>query len=130
MSISAMFDQLGAPLANIRWSWGGIRADGTVVLRVWQNETKRIDGKLCMQLTHHQAFAGRETNLGYQERLAHVERVRSGAKCQMIMCIPKDTKSEPRAIKRFIEREVFIGGGVIDHDGDFWVPIAAREAIH
>ncbi len=37
MSITAMFENLGAPLANSRWSWGGVRQDGAVVLRVWQN---------------------------------------------------------------------------------------------
>jgi hypothetical protein len=130
MSISAMFEQLGAPLANIRWSWGGIRPDGTVVLRVWQNETKRIDSRTHIQLTHRKTFVGRENNLGYQERLAQVERVRSGVKCHMIMCIPKDTKTEPREIKRFIECEIFVAGDVIEHDGDYWVPIAARESIH
>lgn len=130
MSISTMFEQLGAPLANIRWSWGGVRPDGTVVLRVWQNETKRIDGKLCMQLTHHQAFVGRENYRGYQERLSHVEILRTGAKCHMIMCIPKDAKTEPREIKAFIEREIFVAGDVIEHDGDYWASIAARESIH
>lgn len=130
MSISAMFERLGAPLANPRWSWGAVRQDGTVVLRVWQNETKRIDGRLCIQLTHHQVFAGRESNLGHQERLAHVERIRTGAQCLMVVCIPKDTMTDPRAIKTFVDRDVLVAGDVFENDGDYWAPIATRLAVH
>ncbi|MHB1403171.1 MAG: hypothetical protein ACYCWB_12310 [Thiobacillus sp.] len=107
MSITALFEKLGAPLANSRWSWGGIREDGSVVLRVWQNETKRIGDKTHVQLTHRAVFAGREDNLGYQERNRHVEHIRAGAHCYMVMCEPKSTQAVPREIKSFNEREFF-----------------------
>ena len=129
MSITALFEKLGAPLANSRWSWGGMREDGSVVLRVWQNETRCIDGKLHIQLTHHQVFAGREDNLGYQERNRHTEQILAGARCYMVMCEPKSTQTVPREIKDFNEREVFVAGRVIEHDGDLWVPIADRKPV-
>jgi hypothetical protein len=84
MSISNLFKKLGAPLANVRWSWGGLRPDNAVVLRVWQNETKKRDGKLWAQLTHHQEFFGKEKDLGYQERNRHVALVAAGAPCYLI----------------------------------------------
>ncbi len=127
MSITAMFEQLGAPLANPRWSWGGVRQDGSVVLRVWQNETRRIDGRLHVQLTHYAEFVDREDNMGYQERLRHVAHIQAGARCYMVMCEPKDTKAVPRDIKDFNEREVFVAGALVEHDGDMWVPIADRK---
>lgn len=127
MCITTMFEQLGAPLANSRWSWGGVRQDGSVVLRVWQNETKRIDGKLHIQLTHYAEFAGREGNVGYQERLRHVSHIRAGAACYMVMCEPKDTKAIPREIKDFNRREVFVAGPPVEHESNLWVPIADRK---
>ena len=126
MSITALFEKLGAPLANSRWSWGGMREDGSVVLRVWQTETRRIDGKLHIQLTHHEVFAGREDNLGYQERNRHAEQILAGARCYMVMCEPKSRRPS-REIKDFNEREVFVAGELIEHDGDLWVPIADRK---
>jgi hypothetical protein len=129
MSITAMFENLGAPLANSRWSWGGVRQDGAVVLRVWQNETRRINGQTHIQLTHHAAFVGREDSLGYQERLQQIEQIRHGAKCYMVMCEPRDTKEVPRVIKAFNERELFCAGELVEHEGDLWAPIATREPI-
>lgn len=129
MSITALFEKLGAPLANSRWSWGGVREDGSVVLRVWQNETKRFDGRTHIQLTHRAVFAGREGNLGYQERNRHVEQIQAGARCYMVMCEPKSTQAVPREIRGFNEREVFVAGDVIEHEGDLWAPIADRKPV-
>lgn len=130
MSISALFEQVGAPLTNIRWSWGAVRQDGAIVLRVWQNETQRINGRTYIQLTHHQAFVGKEGDRGYQERLRHVEQIQDGAKCYLVMCEPMDVKEIPRHIKAFNERELFLAGEIVELAGDFWVPLAARELIH
>lgn len=129
MSITALFEKMGAPLANSRWSWGGVRKDGSVVLRVWQNETRRIDGKLHIQLTHHKEFVGREDNLGYQERNRHTEKIRSGSRCYMVMCEPKSTQTVPREIKNFNESEVFVAGDAVEYDGDLWAPIFDRKSI-
>jgi hypothetical protein len=51
MSLSALFARKGAPLHNVRYSWGGVRADGTVILRVWQDETGRIHRMRCVPNT-------------------------------------------------------------------------------
>lgn len=129
MSITAMFDRVGAPLANSRWSWGGVRQDGTVVLRVWQSETQRINGQTHIQLTHHAAFVGREDNLGYQERLQQIAQIRAGATCFMVMCEQRDTQEMPRVIKKFNERELFRAGELVEHEGDLWAPIADRKPV-
>lgn len=128
MSITAMFERLGAPLNNSRWSWGGVRQDGSVVLRVWQNEAKRIEGKMYIQLTHYAEFVGKEDNYGYQERLRHVSQIHSGARCYMVMCESQKPISVPRKIKGF-DKDVLIAGGIIEHKGDWWVPIADRKSV-
>lgn len=130
MSIRQLFERIGAPLANNRWSWGAVRRDGAVVLRVWQNENKRINGRTHIQLTHHEFFVGNERDLGFQERLRHIEKIRNGATCYMVMCEPRDPKEVPCVIKKFNARELFIAGGIVELEGDLWVPIDARERIH
>ncbi|MFZ5483836.1 MAG: hypothetical protein ACOZB0_06350 [Pseudomonadota bacterium] len=129
MSISDLFQRVGAPLANVRWSWGGVRKDGAVMLRVWQNETRRINGRTHIQITHHQAFVGKEGDLGYQERLAHIARIKAGAPCFMVMCEPRSAQEIPRSIKKFNERELFRAGDMVEEDGDYWVPLISREPI-
>ena len=57
-SPSAMFKRLGAPLHNVQWSWGAVRADGSVFLRVWQDETRKTeDGRRFIRLVNHRAYA-------------------------------------------------------------------------
>ncbi len=47
MSQAELFETLGAPLKNVRWSWGGVRkSDGAVFLRVWQDGTKKSMGNV------------------------------------------------------------------------------------
>jgi hypothetical protein len=129
MSITAMFEKIGAPLANSRWSWGGVRQDGAVVLRVWQDEKRRINDKWHIQLTNHTAFVGNESNLGYQERLQHIAQIRAGATCFMVMCEQRDKLEVPRVIKEFNDRELFCAGELVEQDGDWWVPIADRKPV-
>ena len=129
VSISEFFRRLGAPLANHMWSWGAVRAaDGAVFLRVWQDQEQRIDGKWFMKITHHAYFSDKPPNLGWQERLAQVELVRQGAPCYLVMCEAKDVRASPRSIKSFNDRDVFVGGQLIELDGDWWVERAGRVA--
>ncbi|AXA83673.1 hypothetical protein DCD74_02295 [Lysobacter oculi] len=130
MSLAKFFDSIGAPLANTRWSWGAVRNDGAVALRVWQDGTARKDGKLLVQITHLEKYGdgrGRD-NLGYAERLAHVELIRNGAKTYFVMCRAKDPSvhDAPRQIASFNDKEIFIGGPVLTIDGETWVEIVDR----
>lgn len=131
MTLSEFFEKLGAPLANVRWSWGSMRSDGTVVLRVWQDRTQKIDGVRYVQLTHLEKYGdgrGRD-NLGYSERLSHVENIRAGAKTLLVMCSVEEPKASPRKIKSFNQSDVFVGGKVIEIDRDTWIELADRVPI-
>lgn len=129
MSLTDLFKKVNAPLVNQRWSWGSIRPDGSVVLRVWQDRKEKINGKWYMMIAHHERYVENEDNLGYQERLAHIELIKSGAKCYMFMCLAENVNASPRKILSFNEREVFIGGSIIEHDGNTYIELIDRHAI-
>lgn len=121
MSISSFFQRLDAPLANNRWSWGSQRlSDGAVFLRVWQDLKFVEDGQAYMLVdarTHDDT-----DSLGYHERVRHLQSVRDGAPCFLVMCVAKDVEASPRTIKEFNDLEVFVGGGIVDTPVDFVFP--------
>jgi hypothetical protein len=130
VTLSDLFKRLGAPLANVRWSWGSVRSsDSAVFLRVWQDETKVIAGKRYVRVISTAAFEGREDNLGYVERIDHVDRIRHGAQSYMIMCVAKDAKARPRSIATFNSDDVFVGGALVDEEGFSWMELAGRRPV-
>jgi hypothetical protein len=119
---STLFQKLGAPLANNRWSWGAVRSDGTVFLRVWKDRIRIHDGSHFVQVTHHKSHdSDTPANPGHRERLEHVSRIQGGAPCYLIICEAEDTESRPRRVQCFNELEVFPGGRVAELDGEQWV---------
>lgn len=124
MTQSAFFTRLGAPLANVRWSWGAVRrGDGAVFLRVWKDRMRRRDGVDFVQVTHNHAYLTNQKNPGYRERQRHVDLVRAGAPSYLVMCEVEDADATPRKIASFDSREVFPGGRVIEEDGEFWLEV-------
>lgn len=126
MTQTQYFEWLGAPLVNIRWSWGSLRSDGILFLRVWQDETIRHEGIRYVRVTRHSAFVGDESNLGYQERLKHLEMIRKGARCYLVMCEPDTEKLPERVIKDFNSDELFEAGRLAEIDGDSWLELKSR----
>ena len=126
MSITSFFEQLGAPLANARWSWGGVTQNGKVVLRTWQDEIEQIDNSRYMRVTRHAVFAHDLGNLGYQERLRQLELIQSGSASMMVMCLAVDVAAIPRDILSYDRRDLFVGGKLQLIDGDLWLQMVAR----
>ena len=83
-----------------------------------------------MMLTHEEKYAGNQENIGYQERGRHVELIRHGAPCMMVMCLAEDPKALPRKIKSFNKNELFIGSSLLQSDGDWWIRVEKRVPIH
>lgn len=131
MSLTRFFAKTGAPLKNSRWSWGAVREDGTVILRVWQDRKRKInnDGPHYMQLSHLQKYGEGQDNLGYMERLDHIQLIKTGAKCYMVMCLAKDADSSPREIKSFNKNILFLGGELREIDSDWFIEIAASIPV-
>lgn len=121
MSISALFEDLGAPLKNIRWSWGAEnKSSGVLFLRVWQDETQKRDGRLLVRLTNRDIFEG-TADKGYAERREHIEMLRNGRRGYLIFCEAKKPITVPRELNGFVSDRIFPTGDVIEVDGDIYV---------
>lgn len=130
MSISHLFERLGAPLRNVRWSWGAVTATGDVYLKVWTDELVTKDGKRWARLTRHSAFADRPGNLGWLERKKHVSMVEQGARSYALLCRAEDPQAETRTIASFDNRSLFVGGSVLtDPEGDHWLELVERRRL-
>ena len=124
---SELFETLGAPLNNVRWSWGGVRdTDGTVFLRVWQDGTIKRDGKRYLWVSDVSPPDG---DLGAHERLGHVKQVLDGALCYLVMCQAVDTKAASRVVQSFNAKQVFLAGEIIEIDGLYWIEVKERKRI-
>ena len=132
MSIAEFFRRLCAPLVNKRWSWGGVRQDGAVLLRVWQDETIVFEGKRLARLTDRRSYL-ESGHLGFEGRLRHVEAMRSGAVAYAVVVRADDPKAVPKSIAFFDRRRLFKLGPVQIIDGYKWtefaIPVAARDLI-
>jgi len=124
MTQSEFFRSLGAPLRNSRWSWGAYRTDGSLVLRIWKDRIREFDGRSFAMLTHHSRYAHNQGNPGYKERNRHVEEIRGGTRCYMVICQVEDIAATPRQIRSFEQGSVYLGGNVLECEGDWWIEIA------
>jgi hypothetical protein len=122
--------RLRAPLVNPRWSWGAVReSDQSVFLRVWQDEKIKLNGRWYMRLTANAHFAAHPGTLGWQERRRHLELVKNGRPAYMVMREAVDPTADPRTIRDFNQDEVFVGGELVEHNGDRWLELRSREPI-
>lgn len=130
MSLTDLFKKLNAPLRNPRWSWGSVReSDGTVILRVWQDEETKHKDHHFMMVLNPEAFVGKEKDQGYTERKKHIEQIRNGSRCLMVMCRVHDPDETPRKIKSFNRDDIFVGGEVLELEGKTWIERAGRIPV-
>ncbi len=118
MSITGHFSQIGAPLANMRWSWGANAEHGRTVVRAWKDETVDTKGGKYIRLINHVAYEEKQAHPGYRERQRHVEELRKGKPTYAVILEVKDPESRPRAVKSFDHRGVWLLGDLISVDGD------------
>jgi hypothetical protein len=125
VSISSLFTYLGMPLVNQRWSWGASN-DKCVVLRVWQDEVVKRQKAIIILQEHPDLF-----NLpGYKERERHIKEIQAGKPCYLIMCEAKDPESDRRVIKNINEKELFVGGELLEiEEGIIAIAYKSRIAV-
>ena len=121
MSISSMFRDLGAPLRNMRWSWGAISPNtGAIFLRVWKDDIlKRGDGDI-VRLTNRNRFEG-TSSLGYAERVRHIELLRQGAKGYLIFCESESPAALTRKLKSYVSDKLYPTGELCEVNSDVYV---------
>src|SRR4051812_44131176 len=129
MSLTGLFTAFGAPLANTRWSWGAVKPDGTVFLRVWTDEMKTVEGRRYVRLINRRAYEDDEDNLGYAERVGHVQLLTDGASGYAVLCTAAEPRAKSRDIVSFDDRTLFRLGGVALFDGDEWGEVVERVSV-
>jgi hypothetical protein len=129
MNKTDLFNYLGAPLTNSRWSWGARRVrDGAIFLFAWQDESKKMEGK-AFTLVDNATHFGDAVGLGRSERLEHIELIRAGAPSFLVMGLAVDTKASPRVIASINQNDVFIGGELKTLSGDTYLERVTRKPI-
>ncbi|NWL18839.1 hypothetical protein [Pseudomonas umsongensis] len=117
-TITEHFIYLGAPLRNHRNSWGGLRDDGVIFLRVWMHESKTINGVSHYAVLRRKVY--KRTN-GYNEREAHLDLIAQGAPCYLVNCRAKDQHADDMEIKSYEGAYVWPTGKIVEHEGDQYI---------
>lgn len=128
MTITDLFEQLGAPLRNHLWSWGSLSPAGRLYLRVWADRIKTSGGVTHVQITHS---AGSKRSHGWRERREHVERIRRNHSLPVfcIVCTARDPEATPRTIQDFDRDTILRGYGdglYEDGFGNVWLRTTAE----
>lgn len=108
-------DVLGAPLANLRWSWGAPHEGRShVYLRVWEDQIVDIDGV-------QQVLVARDRpgyrSPGTPERDAHLDLLRSGVPTFGVVCTAKNPSSPDNRSIRSFEDSYLLRLGEVSRDG-------------
>ena len=101
--------KLKAPMLNKRWSWGAISEDNSkVYLSIWQDRIKRDIPKDPRSDTWADVLRSEEEwsestdfALARNERVKHIELIRSGMFGFALVKTAKDVKAKPRVMKEF-----------------------------
>ena len=101
--------KLKAPMHNKRWSWGAVSEDKSAVyLSIWQDEIKRDIPKDPSSFTWTDVMWTEEkwaeftdSTLARNERVKHVDLIKSGVQGFALVKVAKDVKAKPRAMKEF-----------------------------
>jgi hypothetical protein len=95
---------------------------------VWQDR-KFVEDGLIHAMVDSRKPPSDPSKPGYQERLRHIELLRNGARCYLIMCTAVDIHASPRKIEFFNEDDVFVGGELVERDGALYVKIVGRRPV-
>jgi hypothetical protein len=118
-----LFRRLNAPLSHNR-AWGAVRDDGTVVLTVWEHELREFDGAQYGQATHYDRHGDKpKPPPEHTKRIAHVELVKGGDPCLLIVNRAEEPDAVVRTVADVIEDEVFRGGRWREHDGEVFIEL-------
>ena len=129
MSLQAHFENLGAPLRNSRWSWGSVRQDGKVVLRVWA----------CSWDSQDRVFQVMYPDLenaspGYDERMEHLNLIRNGSGYILILVRENENYDPERGgnlLGSYDRKTVFVGTEWLEGgDQEFYLKPSGRRPVH
>lgn len=128
MSISALFEELGAPLHIVRQSWGAVReSDKSVFLRVWQDGTHPFPHLANSYYTWVSDIDENDLSFGAVERRKHIDLIKNeGYKAYMIMCVAEDDQAESRKIREYDQKDIRVGGKLAEISGSLYIENIGR----
>lgn len=104
MGKKAEMERLGAKLTNLRWSWDGVRADGSIVFIGWDDEVVRTPGGEIESFLIFKGDSPAINNPGGRERFRHIaELEKSGSVGYLKVAFAGDVHASPRQIIGFDE---------------------------
>ncbi|WP_309902498.1 hypothetical protein [Variovorax soli] len=131
------FARRGVALENDRWSWGGFRSDGTLVLQVWSDDFRKLEtGTWAVQIGYPEGDDPSVTEHerlrpGSKERERHIAAIRSGA-IQVIELLKGhaiDFTASPRETEGIDADRYGIGGHLVTFNGAAWIECVKWEAF-
>ena len=127
-SATQHFENLGAPLRNMRWSWGARRSNGTIILRAWDDEIVPIEGKRHIRLTNHGVYDD-TPHPGFRERIRHISEIEQGTAGYVVICTAVKPTPGRRRLKAFNHRTLTQIARVKDYRGDQWAELGDEISV-
>jgi len=125
--IGEFFEELGAPLSNVRWSWGAISIDSSkLFLRVWDDELETIDDAECIKFLDP-GYAGRSS--GYAERRRQIKALRTSIERYGVLCTAQSTDEKVRKIASFERGYLLKLGRLVMHRGCIFLEVLDRIEV-
>lgn len=123
--ITTHFEKLGAKLTNDQWSWGAPLDGGGLLLRVWWHEVVTINGRSCVAVLKPAVYP---SSHGYGERIDHLEQIKQGERCYLVMCTADNPNADHKHIKDF-SAYIFKAGRLIERDGNVYIERRDRMTV-
>lgn len=121
MNHSEIYSRLNAELANPRWSWGAIdKQKRFVALTGWAEEIQRRDGVWAIKVSASKKWNNKP---GLRERNRHLDMIREG---MASVVVKADMRSPELREIGSLDKDVFIGGELVDWDGDTYLTLTKR----
>ena len=122
MGINEFFaERLRAPINNPRWSWGAYDpSTDTVFMRFWTDAEYSLNGQRAWRVTDANSKPEGTRKSAEDERAAHVERIRQGAKGYAVLCVSTEPGAYKREIESYDEKELLVIAKIVDQpDGAY-----------
>jgi hypothetical protein len=118
---------LEAPLANSRWSWGGIDPAGRVFLRVWEDQLQPLRGREHVRVLR---AVPTTASAGYPERERHLALIEQGVPSYGVVCVARDThEGAARKIRSYDERELLVLGTIVNRPEGRYAEVVGRVPV-
>lgn len=118
-TISRFFERIGFKLRNDRNSWGATNAQGTVMLRSWDDEVRKSPWRV--RVFRNQPRPGRPQRASRNERKAHLRAIWAGGlPAYTVIITPKFDKSGDRKIGAFRDDVVFPIQKLVEEDDSIY----------